>query len=488
MQVPSLRNTAASGAKWALAGFAASQTLRLATNIVIAGLLIEESFALMGLVGAVIQGLAMFSDIGLGLSVVQSKRGDDQKFLDTAWTLQLLRGLLLAAIAVGISFPMASMLERHDPAAAELRLLMPLVALSVLVDGFQSTKLRTAARHLRIRVTVCIELACQFAAAASSILIAYATHSVYALAFGGLASSLLMLVLGHLAIRGPGNRLTWDKECVRELLSFGQWILLSTIITFLALQLDRFVFTVVFPLREVGVYSIAAGLGILVPSLMGKLQSTLAMPLYSRMLGRGTPMKECLLRVRRPMTSLGGYLVCGVIACSPALIDAAYTDNFRMAGVYLPILAAGAWFAGMDGTYGAAFLAMGRGRAIAMVNFTKVASFSILLVPGIHWGGLTGAVIALAASDAIKFLVTARLVATSFGMEPIRKDIRATAFVAMIALPILFGGKAVAESFGIRALPLLLGQMALVTLAFAPFLLEAKRLTASSRATDPTPT
>lgn len=479
----SLRNVVASGARWALFGFGLSQGMRLITNMALAHPLAlrPEAFALMGLVQATMQGLAMFSDIGLGISVVQSKRGDDPRFLDTAWTLQLLRSLVLAVIAVAIAWPMASVLETKDPTAGELRLLLPFVAFNMLIDGLQSMKLRTANRHLNIRATVCIELACQLVSASTCIVLAFATRSVYALPIGGLVSSLLLLALSHWALRGPGNRLCWDRDSIRELVSFGQWILFSTIISFLALQLDRFVFTAVFPWNEVGVYSIAAGLAVMVPSLMGRLQLTLAMPLYSRMLGRGAPILDCLARTRRPLATLGGYMVCGVIACSPALIAAAYDETYRMAGVYLPILAAGAWFAGLEGTYGAAFLALGKPKVVAMVNATKVLSFALLLWPCIHWGGLLGAVIALAAADTIRYVGTAVMVGKHFGTSTLGSDLRDTMLVGSVAALVLFGGNAVAGRLGIGPLPLLIAQMLLVTLAFTPSLLEARQLIGLSR-------
>jgi hypothetical protein len=51
----------------------------------------------------VMVGLAMFSDLGLRQSIVQSRRGDEPAFLNTAWALQILRGVVLWAIAVAAS-------------------------------------------------------------------------------------------------------------------------------------------------------------------------------------------------------------------------------------------------------------------------------------------------------------------------------------------------------------------------------------------------
>jgi hypothetical protein len=42
----------------------------------------------------------MFSDFGLNASVIRSARGDDPVFLQTAWTVQILRGVMLWLISV----------------------------------------------------------------------------------------------------------------------------------------------------------------------------------------------------------------------------------------------------------------------------------------------------------------------------------------------------------------------------------------------------
>ena len=51
----------------------------------------------LGLKGrrVVSQGVSMFSDVGLRGSVVHHERGDDARFLDTAWTISTLRGGIL---------------------------------------------------------------------------------------------------------------------------------------------------------------------------------------------------------------------------------------------------------------------------------------------------------------------------------------------------------------------------------------------------------
>ncbi|PPE64931.1 oligosaccharide flippase family protein [Caldimonas caldifontis] len=436
-----LSGNVARGTAWVLLGFGLSQVGRLVGNILLAALLFQEAFALMAIVGAIIQGLVMFSDIGLGPNIVQNKRGDDRDFLDTAWTLQVLRGIVLAALATALAWPLAAFYAQNDPAAWDLRWLIPLVAVGLLVESFQSTKLKTAARHVNLSRVTLIELGSQFAGLAVMLLTAWWTRSVMAMALGGVVTMSLHCLLSHLMLPGAGNRFRWDRSAVWDIVHFGKWVFLSTVISFFALQIDKLVFARLFPLDEVGVYAIAASLAIMTPMLMGRLQTVIAFPLYSRMLDRNEPLADVVARSKPPMLLAGAYLVTAAIVCAQSFVDLAYDDRYAAAGTFIMVLSVGAWFAIIDGIYGAAFLATGRAHWVAAVNATKVVSFCIMLMPAVAWGGILGAVWAAALSDLIK-LGLAMVLARRIHLLNLWPEVRYTAAVvlavsAILALPIL---------------------------------------------------
>ena len=59
--------------------------LRLGSTLLLARLLAPQSFGLVALVNVFLGGLEMLTDLGIGLDVVQHKRGDDPKFINTAF-------------------------------------------------------------------------------------------------------------------------------------------------------------------------------------------------------------------------------------------------------------------------------------------------------------------------------------------------------------------------------------------------------------------
>ena len=70
-----------------------SNGLRLVSNLILTRLLFPEAFGLMALVQVFIAGLNMFSDAGIRTAIIRHTRGDDPDFLNTAWTIQIIRGM-----------------------------------------------------------------------------------------------------------------------------------------------------------------------------------------------------------------------------------------------------------------------------------------------------------------------------------------------------------------------------------------------------------
>jgi O-antigen/teichoic acid export membrane protein len=157
----SLKSLALTGSLWTLGGYGASQVLRLGSHLILAWLLTPQIFGLMALVKVVQQGLNMFSDVGIKPSIIQNKRGDDPEFLNTAWTIQILRGISLWICACVLAWPFAALFARNDPAAWQLKSLLPVTGFVAVFEGFNSTALATLNRNLHLGRMTMLELATQ---------------------------------------------------------------------------------------------------------------------------------------------------------------------------------------------------------------------------------------------------------------------------------------------------------------------------------------
>jgi O-antigen/teichoic acid export membrane protein len=186
----------------------------------------------MALVTMLLVGLTLFSDMGVGPAIMQSKRGDDPDFLNTAWTVQILRGVGLWLAACVVAYPAA--LFYDQPLIAQL---LPVASLFLLLAGLEPTRVDTAYRHLLLGRLTALDLIATISGIVMMLAFAAVTKSVWA--FGGVGTAAIRLALMWLFMPGQGNRLRWEKAAGHELLQFGFWIFLSSVCGFLVSQGDK---------------------------------------------------------------------------------------------------------------------------------------------------------------------------------------------------------------------------------------------------------
>ncbi len=484
---PTVQHSAISGAMWIGIGFGATYLLRLVSSIILTRLVVPEVYALMDLAMVFLQGLAMFSDVGIHTSVVQSKRGDDPDFCNTAWTLQVLRGLVLWLATVLIAWPVALFYDKPV-----IVILMPVIGAKAILDGFCSTALFTLQRHLLRGRLVALEVGCavlglsvtlvwawvlfleqRHQAVASTveligsslgqgplaILAAAALFSeraaapekaVWALVAGSLVASLLNLCLSHFVLRGHRNRFRWDKTTVHELLHFGKWIFLSTIITFLAFQAERLIVPKVSGFEVMGVYGRAVSLAAIATGLMSAFCCQLVFPIYSRMHQEGRDIRLSFVKVQTRVAGFAALLVTGMLAAGTAGVRCLYGPLYYEAGWMLLFVAIGAWFQMLEGTIGASLLALGRPSALMLGNGSRLLGV-LVFVPSGYWlgdqaklggpenGGLIGMLLGFIAADFSRYLVVI-WVARVNGMSAVRVDVALSVLILAISPVAAFAG------------------------------------------------
>ncbi|MDV3000701.1 MAG: hypothetical protein N5P05_002307 [Chroococcopsis gigantea SAG 12.99] len=186
MITPNLKKLAIRGATWTLLGYGISQLLRLVSNIILTRLLNPHLFGLVSLVSTFLVALATFSDIGLAPNVIQNPRGEKSEFLNTAWTIQAIRGIILWLGSILIAWPAAIFYERQ-----ELLYLIPILGLTMITAGFSSTAILTLNRRLELAKLNIYELTIFSVNIITMIIWALLNPSVWALVGGTLLSSVV---------------------------------------------------------------------------------------------------------------------------------------------------------------------------------------------------------------------------------------------------------------------------------------------------------
>jgi O-antigen/teichoic acid export membrane protein len=396
---------ASTGVVWIIVGLGSGQVIRFISNILLTRLLVPEYFGLMALVNVFLQGLELFSDIGIGPALIQNKR-EDEAFVNTVWTSQAVRGVGLCLVAAVLSGPFASFYE--EPLLASL---IRVMALTALIRGFTSTSIFTATRHLHLKGPALVRLFSQLAGAIAMLGYAWATRSVWSLVLAGIVGAFLEVLLSHVWLPGIRNRFWFERRAARALLSFGVWVFLGTIAGFVAAQADRLVLGKLITMSALGVYSIAVLLAAAPVEALSSVSMSVLFPLYSRLHYSSHNLSEAFDAARRPVIIIGGWVTSGLVGGGPTIVRLLYDSRYWEAGWILQVLSGCLWFGiVLGGTRAAVALAVGRSDLTAAMAFSKVVGMVVLVPIGYSLGGANGAIAAFALSELVRY--SAALVAT----------------------------------------------------------------------------
>lgn len=408
---PGIKELAIRSSFWALGGNMTQQGIRFGSNLLLAYLLLPEAFGLMAVVNVVLIGLQMFSDIGIGPSIIQHKRGEDPAFYNTAWTIQVIRGFVLGLAAIVVVAPLLHLVggllpsDTTDGAAPVYTdpQLLPLIcvgALTAVFSGFNSTKLFTANRKLTIGRLTLMEVSVQVVGVAVMAYWAWQYQSVWALIGGSLVTSFLKMVLSHAMLPGPNNRLHFEREAFGELYRYGRWIFLSTAALFIAAQGDRLLLGIYISKTVLGVYSIAYFLSEALAQMIGFVTRRVFLPVFSRVV-RDKPdsLRENYYKVRLRLDALTLPAAGALMVLGSDIVTTLYPEKYAAAGPMLEVLAIRVAFACTLPTAVSCLLAMGDSKSVFAGNLGK----TIVLLAGIplgwHFGQLQGVLWVIALSE-----------------------------------------------------------------------------------------
>jgi len=292
-------------------GNVGSQLLRFVSNLLLTRLLFPGAFGLMAIAQSILTAANLLSDVGLQQAVVRSHRAHDAAFLDTIWTMQILKGLLIV-VAMAIAAPFAA----KGYAQPSLVAIMPALGLASLVTGFSSTKVALMNRRIEVGRLTMMELGAQFVGIVVMLVWARLVPTTWALVGGNLASALARTLASYWLIDGPGNRLRWDRSVVQEVWQFGGWVMLASGVTFLAGEGRNLLNAALVSAGEVGLLVISSTLAFVVWNAIQQVSGRVLFPAYAEV-HRERPHKlSAVVERSRRWQLLGGCAVAWAVMTS----------------------------------------------------------------------------------------------------------------------------------------------------------------------------
>ncbi len=388
------------GAVWTIGAFGAGQFLRLATNIILARLLAPQLFGIMLIVYSLRTGVDLITDVGIGQNIIYNKSAEDPNFYNTAWTIQLIRGFFLWMICCGAAIPLARLYGTPI-----LAIIMPVAALAFLLFGAASINRFLLQKRLQYAKLTAFETTVNFISSAAQILLAYLTPTVWALVFGALAGSAVASIGSHLLLPDVRHKFYISRLYARQILSFGKWIFVGSIVYFLSSNFDRLYLAKVIPLELLGVYGIARTISEPLSIMVMRLGNSVIFPFvasHSHM--SRTDLRAQLAPIRAKFLLLAAVGFSLFAATADLAIGIFYDQRYQAAGWMLSILIIGAWFTILSNLNESTLLGLGKPSYSAAANSAKLGFLLIGLTLGVARFGIIGGVLVIATGDLCRYV------------------------------------------------------------------------------------
>lgn len=189
---------------------------------------------------------------------------------------------------------------------------------------------------------------------------------------------------------------------------FGRWIFMSTVLTFLAGQLDKLLIASHLGMATVGIYNIAWQFAMVPQQLLKKVGAMVVFPVLAEV-AREHPeqLPRQFKRVRYPLilVSLTGIVVVMVLA--KPFINLLYRGPFQNAGSMLQVLAVGVMGGLLNSTYGSALLALGKTFDIMLLLAVQIVILVVGTTIGYAWHGEMGFIWGVALVEWLNYPMTA---------------------------------------------------------------------------------
>jgi O-antigen/teichoic acid export membrane protein len=390
------------GTIWTLGAYGVSTGLRFVTNVVLARLLTPEIFGTMLIVYSLRTGIEMISDIGIGQNLIQSKNADDPDFYNTAWSLQLIRSFILWLAFSAVAIPMA-----HFYQSPILVYIVPVTAFSIIFAGLSSVGRSLMAKRLQVAKLNLFETILAVVGSAALIVFSWFSPTVWALVLGNLFGSFVSMIGSYFLVRDVKQRFHISKGPALEIIHFGKWIFISSMVYFLSTYIDRFYLGKVVPLELLGIYGIARSISDLSGNLVVRLGSVVLFPFVASQ--AHLPRTELIrhlspLRAKFLLLTGAGFSV--FITTADWLVRLVYDERYQAATWILPVLILGSWFTVLATLNESALLGIGKPSYAAAANSLKLVFLIVGLALGTSSYGLLGGVVVVAMADLCRYVPT----------------------------------------------------------------------------------
>lgn len=373
------------GGLWMTATNVADRTLQIVLLVILARLLDPADFGLMGIALLTLGALRRLSRVGFQEALIQRIEADVDEYLHTAWTVEVARGFVLAAIAV-LAAPFVAALFSEPRALDVLRV----VALSPLLTGLRNPAVVYFRKALAFHKEFAYVMSGSVVNFGLAVALALAFHNVWALVIGYVAADATRLVVSYGLDRfRPIPEL--DRQYLGDLFAFGKWITGTEGLQFLISEGDDAIVGYLLGAASLGLYQVAYRIAKAPASEVAVIVSGVTFPAYSKLQDDVDSLREVFFKTVQVTTFVSFPVSVGIIVVAPVFVPGFLGTGWASIIPVMQLIGVYSLFISLGATFGPVWKALGRPDYITKLSALRVGLMAALIVPATRQFGIVGA-------------------------------------------------------------------------------------------------
>jgi lipopolysaccharide exporter len=397
----------ATGAAWMILMTFVERGVGFVSMLLLARFLVPADFGLVAMAMLVLEFLEVIGSFSFDMAIIQNQRAERRHF-DTAWTLTLIYGVVTAFALVVLAVPAS-----HFFREPRLDAIFYAIAGGALLQGFENIGIIAFQKDLDFRKEFNFRILRKLLGFIVTVVLVYLIRNYWALVIGTVMSRLAGVLLSY---KLHPYRPRLSLASIGELWRFSGWLLLNNIVVFAAVRGYSFIIGRMAGARALGLYSLAYEISNLPTTELVHPVSRAIFPGFSMLAGDHRQLRQALVQSASLIALVTIPLGAGIAILAEPAVRLTLGIKWLDAIPVIKVLAVYGILRTAHAGTGAAYIAVGAQRAIALINLPHVLvgwPLMILLVPRL---GLIGATYAVIGASMVGLMVNFALARRLLGL------------------------------------------------------------------------
>jgi O-antigen/teichoic acid export membrane protein len=403
------------GGFWVTVLRIAAHAIGIIKTIIIANALFVEDFGIMSAAFLLMTFLAVLSETGYNLALIQ-KKGHIHDYLDTAWTVGVIRSILLYLLFYIVTPFFVSIGIRDESHRVLATHVMRVMGCGFLFQGLSNIGVLFFTRNINFRPLTYVKIAEILIDCTVSLVWLYFYRNVWAYVAGWIVAGAFGCIMGYV-ICDYRPKLKLDFAKAKELWQFGKWVYVMSILGFILTFGDQLIVWGVLGIGSIALYYQASRYATLLFSEIKTIVGQVMYPAFSMLQDDIVRLRDAYLKLIGLVSFVAAPLSIGIILLGPVFVRLVLKQEYHAMTPVLQILALRGLFLAIGGTRGPLFNAIGKPHANRYNTLLRIVIFAVALYPLSRLYGITGIALTMLAISMVvnplDFHLTRRLLQSS---------------------------------------------------------------------------